>query len=459
MKNLVTSLLLFLVVAAVGGWIYFNERGPVAETGSAVLLRTQTEKVRSFVLEPDAGERLEFARRKGGWQVHRVGTNSVAVPADEERVEELLESLQLLQSGAVVEGAEAEKLKEYGIDRPIGAILLEDAKIEFGNRPYFDPSQIYTRVTNRGAVQIALLPARLSEFLDEPFDVWRDKSALRVAAEDVTELRIQAPAVKAGFKRVFQTDPGELDLWEVTEPVQGRADAEMIQSLLQQFTLSKTPRFLEDNPKNLAKWGLEKPVTTVEVTTNEGKSTLRIGKEVEGGRAAQNSISNVVFTVTDSILGPLAEPLSGWRDRKLVRFSIEDVQRMQVSARGQKTNLLREGELWKRETSGKTSASASSVAASAVTDISLGLQKLEAEEFIDTPQPESTYGLEKPVLEVELFSNVWRTPKEIRLSLKDGKVYARVTEEKKDSPVYRLDSQALESFKLSLDALFPSKKG
>lgn len=458
MKNLVTSLLLFLVVAAVGGWIYFNERGPVAETGTTVLLRTQAEQVRSFVLEPETGERLEFARQKEGWLVHRVGANSVAVPADDESVEELLEALQLLQSGAIVEASGADKLQEYGLDVPIGKIIVGEAKLEFGKKPYFDPSQIYARVTDRGASRIALLSAQLATFLEDSFDTWRDKSALRVNAEEVTELRIRSSAFEAEFQRTFQSEPGELDLWQVVKPINGRADAEIIQALLQQFTLSKTPRFLEDNPKELAKWGLDQPTTTVEVTTREGKSTLRIGKEVEGGRTAQNSISDVVFVVDDSILDPLSEPLSEWRDKKLVRFSVEDLQRLRVAARGQEANLVRKGDEWSRAEGAKPQVP-SSAATSAVTDISLGLQNLSALEFIDRPDSESTFGLEKPVLEVGLFSGEWRTPKRIRFVLKDGKVYARVNEEKKDSPVYRLDSQTLETFKIALDALFPSKKG
>lgn len=457
MKKLVPSLLLFLVVAAVGGWIYFNERGPVAQTGNTVLLRTQAQKIRSFTLEPKKGERLEFTRQKEGWQVHRVGTNSVAVPADAESIETMLEALELLEASAVVEGSQSAQLKGFGIDEPMGAIILENAKIEFGKIPSFDPSQIYTRVTNRGATQIALLPVQLSKFVGEPFDVWRDKSALRVSAEEVTKLHVRAPALTADFERILQGDPGELDLWQVTKPITGRADAEIIQSLLQQFTLTKTPQFLENNPKDLAKWGLEKPIAEVEVTTREGKSTLRVGKVVEGGRAAQNSLSKVVFVLTDSILNLISEPLSAWRDEKLLRFSIDDVQRIHLAARGQEADLVRQGEGWIQENKPQSTSTAAS---SVVTDIALGLQKISAEEFIDEPGAESTYGLDRPVLVVELFSKEWRAPKKLRIGMNGGTVYARVLEEKSAaSPVYLLDSQALELFKLALDALFPPKTG
>ena len=143
MKQLYTTLALLVVVAGVGGWIYFNERGPVAQTGNAVLLRVLPQNVQTVVVEPALQQRLEITRNDDGWQVLRTGTKSVSVPADSELVDGLLQSAQLLESAAVVEQGDSSKLAQYDLDKPGGTLIINDAKIEFGRKPPFDPSKIY----------------------------------------------------------------------------------------------------------------------------------------------------------------------------------------------------------------------------------------------------------------------------------------------------------------------------
>lgn len=455
MKQLYTTLALFVVAAGIGGWIYFNERGPVAQTGSAVLLRVLPQNVNSLTLESASQERLEITRQNEGWQVHRVGTKSVAVPADSEAIDQLLAATQLLQSGAVVQEEDASKLDEFGLEKPAGTLIVNEAKIEFGKKPTFDPSKIYTRVTNNSAPQIALLPASLAEFVAKPFNDWRDKSALRVKAEDVTQLLVNAPAIQANFERILKGEDGEPDQWLMKTPVEDRADAGAIRSLLEQLSLAKAPRFLEDNPQDLAKWGLEKPVANLEVVTPGGKSTLRIGKVVEGGRAAQNSISRVVFVAPESLLDLLSRPHRDWRDKQILRFSIQDVENLKVSARGREASLQYDGSQWNRAGGVEKDAKGTSQAA---LDILIGLQGLTAQNFINRPKSLSPYGLDKPVFQAELSGSAWNAPKTIQIGNRNGKIYAHVAEtgDYKDS-IYVLPANSLDAFKLALNVMFPPK--
>ncbi len=452
MKQLYTTLALFVVVAGVGGWIYFNERGPVAQTGNAVLLRVLPENVQTLVVQPPSQQRLEITRNKESWQVHRVGTKSVSVPADIDLIEALLQNAQLLQSSAVVEQGDTAKLSEYGLDKPSGTLIINEAKIEFGRKPPFDPSKIYARVTTTAKPQIALIPASLSEFVAKPFNDWRDKAVLRVKAEDTTALKVNAPAIKASFERILKSEDDEPDQWLMKTPVEDRADTGAIRVLFDQLAQAKTPQFLDDNPQDLAKWGLDKPVADVEVTTNGVKSTLHIGKVVPGGRAAQNSISKVVFIAPEVVLDLLSRSHRNWRDKQVLRFSTQDVQSMKVKARGSETLLSSDGTSWKLTEGGKAANTAG--VPQAALDVLIGLQGLTAQDFVNHPKELKVYGLDKPTLQIELQSNDWNAPKIIQLSPAGGKVYARVAETGDyKATVYVLPSTSLESFKLALDAL------
>jgi hypothetical protein len=459
MKNLATSFVLLLIVAAIGGWIYFNERGPVSQTGATVLLRAQPQNVSSIALQAPGSAPLEMTRQKNGWQVHRGGTNSIAVPADDDLIKELLRSTQLLQSSAIITETDTAKLKEYGLAVPRVTLIIDDAKIEFGDVARFDPTKIYARVTAQSASQIALLPASLAQFVAKPFDAWRDKAALRVQTEDVSQLKIQSPQFTASFERVFKGEGDEEDQWRMLSPLQVRADTGTIQALLQQLNSARTPQFLEDKPQDEAKWGLAKPFAVVEVGGGrQAGSTLRVGKPVQGGlRAAQNSRSPVVFVLPSSIANILARPLSDWRDRQLLRFSTQDVQSVHIAARGQTTTLVKNGESWKRETQNSKAAQTSdALAAQAALDVMIGLQGFDANGFVDDPPSLQTYGLDKPAVEIELKSSQWNAPKRVRLASANGKVFAQVAEDGKGYPntLAVLPPDSLQTFKLAFDALF-----
>lgn len=458
MKNLATSFILLLVVAAIGGWIYFNERGPVSQTGATVLLREQPESVSSVTIQSPGSVPLEMTRQKNGWQVHRGGTNSIAVPADDSMIEELLRTTQLLQSGAVVSETDTAKLKEFGLDAPRGTLIIDDSKIEFGDKARFDPGKIYVRVTAQGAPQIALLPAALAQFVVKPFDAWRDKAPLRVTTDDVAKLKIQSPKLTANFERIFKGENGEDDQWRMLSPLQVRADSGTIQALLQQLSNAKTPQFLEDNPRDETKWGLNKPFATIEIG-GSGGSTLRIGKQLEGGlRAAQNSRSPVVFALPTAVLSVLARPLSDWRDRELLRFSTQDAQSLRISARGQTVTLNKDGANWKRETRNSKGASQSSdvATANAAIDVMIILQRFNADDFVNDPTSLQIYGLDKPTIEIELNSSEWNASKKIRLASKNNKVFAQVSEDGGAYPktLATLPPESLQAFKPAFDALF-----
>lgn len=461
MKQLYSTLALLGVIAVVGGWIYFNERGPIATQGTTVLLRAEPSSVNSVSLNRPDGKRITLSRQGDAWRVQQEGLHPVAVPADKETVKTLLDATRLVESAAIVENADAQKAKEFGLDKPQSTLVVNDAKLEFGAKPTFDTTKVYARVTSAeaGGSRVALVPATLADFPSKPFDEWRDKSVLRFAETiDVSAMELKAPTIEAAFERTEIGGENELDTWQVEKPVDARADAGAIITLLQEVKQTTTSQFLEDNPKDLKRWGLDKPAAVLSVTIKEGESTLRIGKKHGSGRAAQNSVSDAVFVVPDTLLASMNKPLRNWRDKTVVRYDKAELSTLGVQARGKTATFEvdKDGEKtpWKRTDAGAQGRDQKTAGAPA-TDILIGLDGLTAIDFIDKPQAPSTYGLDKPALAIELTSSEWRGTKSVQVGSKDGKVYARVGENGQfDSPIYVVAPGALESFKSGLDAIF-----
>jgi hypothetical protein len=472
MKQLYSTLGLLIVVAGVGAWIYFNERGPIAQQGSTVLLRSEPASVHVIKFQRTDGKQITLRHEGEAWHVQQGGLNAVAVPADEEAVKPVLDAVQLVQSAAVVDDTNDSKLREFGLANPQSTLLVDEAKIEFGAKPSFDQSKVYARVTSAqvGGSRVALLPANLADFANKPIDQWRDKSALRIKPDDVTKLSVRTAAMKADFERTVKaTQEGELDEWQMREPVAARADVSTISTFLQQLPETKTSQFLEDNPKNLATWELDRPVAEVTLSDGGTQRYLRIGRKIPNGRAAQNSYSNAVFAVPETLLALVQRPLREWRDKAVLRFNTSEITELSVRARGGKVDLRSDlsGEAvkWKRadlsaaEEKDPRQQDKIQAAHQAALDVLLGIQGITALDFIDKPGAESTFGFDKPAIEVTLTSKSWKQPKTVQVGVANGKTYARVGEKSIFvAPVYVVPNATLGNFATALDALFPKSK-
>lgn len=134
MKSLRSTLILLLIVAVVGGYIYFNERGPVAVTGSIVLLRTDPARVETIRLSQPMQQDIVLVKDGKQWKVRR--EKLPALPADPDAVKSLLDSVQLLQAPSALPNT-PEKLREYGLDKPRSTLRLEDATLLIALLPIF----------------------------------------------------------------------------------------------------------------------------------------------------------------------------------------------------------------------------------------------------------------------------------------------------------------------------------
>jgi hypothetical protein len=449
MKPFQSTLILLIIVAAVGGYIWFNERGPIAEQGSTVLLRTDPARVQKIVLTHDD---QSIALQKSGdiWKAQQQpkqagstpsestpSTSTPSVPADKDAVKSLLDGLQLLQSASVVP-ADKEKLKEFGLDKPKSRLNVDGTEIQFGTSPSYDTSRVYVRIGD----QIALVPNTLSLAVAKPFADWRDKAALRVEADDVTTLKVQAPDVTATFVAEPKQDD-EPRVWKITQPVSADADASAVNAFVSQLASTQTKKFLDEAPKDLKAWGLDKPQAVIEA----GDATLKIGRKTSAGYAAQNSASPAVFEIPATLFGLANRPLKEWRSKKFLDFKFEDVSQFEIKARDAAKTLQKQGDKWRL-----SGGEASDAVHQATFDILLALQGLSAQEFIDHPKSLNAYGLDKPAVEITFNNRI------VQLGSKSGKAYARVAKDGNfDATIYELPPSTLDGLKQPLDVLFGKK--
>lgn len=457
MKQFGSTLILLVVVAAIGGYIYFNERGPIADKDSTVLLRTDPNAIASIQLTKAGGHTIVLQKAGESWKVQENKATNPPVPADADTVKTLVDQVQLVQSNTAMPNDPA-RLKEYGLDKPKGTVTVGTSTIEFGDKPKFDASKVYARVTGGGSPQIALLPASFGDTVNKSFDDWRDKSILRVALDDTKGFDLKTPSVDASFVKVEPTGSDTVATWNIAKPIATAADATTVEGLINQLPTTKTTKFLDEKPASPAKWGLDKPAATLKVATKDGERTLLVGKKLKSGYAAQNSLSPAIFEITDATYGLMNRPLKDWRSKTVLKFDSGDITALDVTARHATRSFTKSGDKWKAAAGAPPTANADNDS-QAVLDLIIDLQGLTAENFIDKPVPPATLGFDKPRLELKLTSTKASSPITVQVAQAGGQTYARTGTGAAFGPtVYVLPKTALASFKSPLDTLFPKPK-
>ncbi len=141
--------------------------------------------------------------------------------------------------------------------------------------------------------------------------------------EDVASVTFSRP----GVPPVVVDRDGEA--WQISQPVQTRADKNAITSLLNDITLTHASRTLTPAANELADYGLATPVATLDFKLKDGKThTLKIGSlDFSGNSAyAQTDGSKDVILVPQSVSKDGSKTLADLRDNSVLGISSDNVQ-------------------------------------------------------------------------------------------------------------------------------------
>ncbi len=357
--NVRTTLLIVIAAAIVGGLAWWQYRAapstgrpnPFEVEGGRALLSPETysvDAVSKIVLSrPNLAEAAVFERvAVDEWRQ----TSPVEWPLTSWQIRNLLThaaELQVREEIPVAELSGELAPSALGLDPAAAtlAITQEDesettlhlGRISLGDRAY-------VRLAADGPVMI--VNTALHDFVlkAEPKQ-WRERTMLEHPATDASRVTLQ-----------YRTDDGaehEVRLrkvqgrWEMTAPYSVRTHAPAVNSLLTGLSSVSIRSFSEDNPGDLAPWGLHRPVVTVHLETDlpaveEGgaaevrRETVLIGGATslagtERTRYASVQERGVIFTVPDTVLTTLRpEPIS-LVSRQAVDSTADNVRAVTVS--------------------------------------------------------------------------------------------------------------------------------
>ena len=381
MRGLRSTLVLLLVAAGLGAYIYFVERHrpPASEPEpNERVFDFEAEDVRELQVSLDDGEDTRLRRADGTWTV----VSPVEAKADDTDVSSIATSLASLEIQRVLEEGPVD-LDPFGLTEPVfdvGFKLTDDdasRHLLIGNETPTGADR-YAKLANSD--RVFLIAGDLaSTFNKTTFDL-RDKTILDFARENLNGLEMESNNV------VIRLAKHETD-WHMSEPWDVRADFSTIEGLIGRLGSGEMSSIEAESPNDLEPYGLSDPNARVMTRTGSSTATLIVGKEApDGSRYAQDGSRELVFTIDAALAGDLERDPSEYRRKDLFSFRPFNAIRLEVElAEGtvafEKTAAATEEaeDTWKR-----TEPESADADRTEMDDLLAKLSNLRADSFVES---------------------------------------------------------------------------
>jgi len=326
------GLVMLAVLALVGVLFLWDQKTPVRDPDSNPPVSDYVHATASDVT------RIELKRGDGGFLLAKQGGKwAFEAPkrarAHSARVDEWLKAVLDATVSQKVE-AKPENGAAYGLDKPAAELVLTTKggtrTLQLGKGfqagPGSPPTNFYAREAGDGRL-FMVATTQVDDLQKKKLDDLRDKRLVELADEkSVQKIVIQRAAGPVEVQRRAE------DKWELVQPFAAPADKMDVETLVSQLKTTEADAFAEDAAPDLAKYGLDQPRVTLQVTDKTGQHTVLFGKEAKDGKvyAARQGESEVTL-VSKTAFESLDKKPADLRDRRLISLETDKITFVQLT--------------------------------------------------------------------------------------------------------------------------------
>ena len=453
--NFRTTLIIIVLLAGIGGaYFLFFQESPDETSANE---KQRIHQVYGIAKENIQQVEISFADAAyqnlklvkdttGDWQLE----NPFHANADSEKVNQMLDDIL---NKRVKQNLEVTGLTQYGLDTPSITLSLwtegtSPAATFFIGKKAINFS-VY--VKEKSEAHIFLIESSaLDDLTKSPTDL-RSRSVITFSTETVSNIQIERRDKGLTSQPSTVNCEKRGDTWLVTHPIEAKADAEEIETLLSELRALQVSTFEADTveaniPARLEKAGLNTPRIQIELTAGDKTYGLHIGSTVPSEDRTQERVyvksvhQDSIYTVPDDIYKLLNKSAFDLRDKRVIDFQRTDTVRFAISTKRQQNEEKTVGvknydNTWELETpTEKIKADAK-----AVDDLLFGVDSLEAAAFVDTSENLASYGLAAPSIKVAFTQRSEEKPAVLLIgdSAADGTVHVKAEESNQVARVKR----------------------
>lgn len=336
MRALVTPLLLVIVLAGLGGYIYFVEMKKPATAGDtkAKTFDVNAGDIEEIRIALKGGDTTTLKKTDDTWQI----VEPVQAKADNSEVSNMASSLASLDVQRVVDEAAAD-LAPFGLSEPHLEVsfrtkgqttfrrLLIGEKTPTGG-------DVYVKQPDSARVFL------VSSFVDDTFkrtafDL-RDKTILALERDKITGLTLTSANGTVELVRKGAT-------WTFVTPQKMRADYATLESILTTLISAQLQKYVTDmpTPAELAQYGLARPSATATIISGDSRVTLELGRTDNAETYARASSAPAVVMVAPTIVEDVNRKVEDLRQRDVFDARQFSARRVEVQKDGQTLVLER----------------------------------------------------------------------------------------------------------------------
>jgi hypothetical protein len=297
---------------------------------------------------------------------------------------------------------------------------------------------VYAREGGKPAV--ITLSESIARDATRPLADFRDRTVIAFDRRSVSGIDLDVNGDQIG---VVADEPGK---WRIVKPRALRADTDLVSEFLDKLEGAKAVEFVDDAPKSLQPYGLDKPAkVTVWVGKDKDRAarTLLVGRAVpekKGVYVKREGEPGVILTA-EAVWTTFPKTVAAVRDKTVVSYASDKLGKVEITHGRETLVLEKEGTGWKI-----TAPEPLRADSGAVTQVLWKIRDLQALGFLSEGAAEVPRFLSKPEVIVRLWETGAKEPKTLLLqpsSERRGGQPAALAAVQGEGPVVLVEGKAL----------------
>jgi hypothetical protein len=343
MKLYRNAIILVVVVALlVGAYFLFSnmkkEEGDTTDTASSTikLIDFSTTDVTDVTLKNQEGT-FVITHKDTDW----VLVSPTDLKADSSVLSSIAINASSVSASKLVE-ENAQDLSKYGLDKSPVVVTVKkkdgtEKSLEIGDLTPIK-SGYYVKLTGENKVYV------LDEYSAESLLTKRNGMKSKELFTGITSDMFNRLEMDRKNEVVFsaEADAKNSGSWNMTKPIRGSANTSALAPMFEALAGTKVSEYIEENPADLSKYGLDVPSFTFDFgTTTAGAFKLKLGDEQTKGSTMYAMLEgrNEVFTIDSSAYTFLDKPLKEIVDLFAYIVNIDQVTKIELTMGG-KTDVM-----------------------------------------------------------------------------------------------------------------------
>ncbi len=333
MRRIIVAGLVLLALFA--GFYYYDEvilkARDEADRRVELLLDLEMEKVAKVTITKPGGA-LVLVKQKNDWRIGK----PVDADANDIDVDKIVQIAAALKPDREI--GEIDDLSQYNLDNPT-MISFEQPDKDRQSLKIGSASPVgggyYVMVGDHPTVYL-VERWQVNGMIKNEYDL-REKRLFLHQPDAVKKFELKNRSL------LITVEKNENGKWLITSPINSAADNEAVKALLGRIVTTLISGFIDDNPDDLATYGLDNPDTTITIDFNieAEPETLHIGGTTEGANnyALLEGSKNVV-RIPGDVAGAMQVNIDSLRDKRLAPVEPEDINEITITLDGKRVKLV-----------------------------------------------------------------------------------------------------------------------